>query len=226
VLGATALVVAGAGAVIVSSSTGATQPASPYAMVAANLDGSDAVSYGRHSNVVSVSRDIDRNTLEQQAELQAQQRTTALAQLARRSQERANQLQLNQWVLPVAGYHLSATFGESSYLWATVHTGLDFAAPSGTPIVSVAHGIVTEAAYEGAYGYKTVVTLDDGTEIWYAHQTSNVVAVGEELNPGELIGYVGSTGNVTGPHLHLEVRPGGAGPVDPYTALVSHDVFP
>lgn len=209
-----------------SSSTGAPAPSSPYATLGANLDGSDAVSYGRRPNAVSVSRDIDRDTLEQQAELQAQQRTKALAQLARKSQQRANQLQLNQWVLPVAGYRITATFGEISYLWSSVHTGLDFAAPSGTPIVSAAHGTVTEATYDGAYGYKTVVTLDDGTELWYGHQTSLIVGVGDEVNPGELIGYVGSTGNVTGPHLHLEVRPGGGDPVDPYAALVAHGVTP
>jgi len=130
------------------------------------------------------------------------------------------------WVLPVSNYHLSATFGEVGYLWSSVHTGLDFAAPYGSPIVSVAHGTVTEAAYDGSYGYKTVVTLDDGTEIWYCHQTSNAVGVGAVVDPGELIGYVGATGNTTGPHLHLEVSPGGGPPVDPYTVLVSHGVQP
>jgi len=233
VLGATALVVAGAGAVIVSSNTSPPAPSFPYATLAADLEGA-ADAYGRHGNVIAISRDVDRATLQRQAEQQAEQRTKALAELARITQERADKLQeeqeleqeLNQWVLPVAGYSLTATFGESSYLWSTVHTGLDFAAPSGTPIVSVAHGVVTEATYDGAYGYKTVVTLDDGTEIWYCHQTSLAVSVGEEVNPGELIGYVGSTGNVTGPHLHLEVRPGGGDPVDPYAALVAHDVQP
>jgi len=210
----------------VSSGTAAPRPTSPYATLAADLDGSEAIPYERVPNGVSVSRDIDRHTLERQAELQAQQRATALAQLARKSQQRADELQLNQWVMPVAGYNLSAGFGETSYLWSTVHTGQDFSAPAGTPIVSVAHGIVTETGYDGAYGYKTVVTLDDGTEIWYAHQTTSVVVPGDEVNPGELIGYVGSTGNSTGPHLHLEVRPGGGDPIDPYAALVSHGVTP
>ena len=70
------------------------------------------------------------------------------------------------------------------------------------------------------------MTLDDGTEIWYCHQTSFAVSGGETVRAGELIGYVGSTGNVTGPHLHLEVRPGGGDPVDPYAALVVHGVTP
>jgi len=212
--------------VIVSSGTGASPPSSPYAPLTAELDGSDAIPYQRQPNAVTVSRDIDRDTLERQAELQAQQRTTALAQMARESQERADELQLNQWVLPVAGYRLSAGFGDSSYLWSDGHSGLDFAAPSGTPIVSVAHGTVTAAGYSGGCGYMTMVQLDDGTDLMYCHQSSLVADVGDEVNPGELIGYVGSTGHSTGPHLHLEVRPGGGAPVDPYAALVEHGVRP
>jgi len=133
---------------------------------------------------------------------------------------------MNQWTLPVDGYHLTATFGQSSSLWASVHTGLDFAAPSGTPIHAIANGVVTSVGYDGAYGNKTVITLDDGTELWFCHQTSFVVAEGDVVRAGELIGYVGSTGNVTGPHLHLEVRPGAGDPVDPYEALRVHGLQP
>lgn len=131
-----------------------------------------------------------------------------------------------QWVLPVAGYTLTATFGETSPYWETIHTGLDFAAASGTPIVAVTSGTITSAGYDGAYGNKTEMTLDDGTEIWYCHQTTIEVSAGETVTPGETIGTVGATGNVTGPHLHLEVRPGGGDPVDPYTALQEHGVTP
>lgn len=225
-LGATALVVAGAGAVIASSSAAAPHPTSPYATLAADVDSSDTVTYQRGPNAVSVSRDIDRGTLERQAELQAEQRATALAELARKSQQHADELRLDQWVLPVAGYRLSAGFGDSSYLWDSGHSGLDFAAPSGTPIVSIAHGTVTAAGYSGNCGYMTMVRLDDGTDLMYCHQSSYVVDVGDEVNPGELIGYVGSTGHATGPHLHLEVRPGGGASVDPYAALVAHGVRP
>ncbi len=92
--------------------------------------------------------------------------------------------------------------------------------------MAVAAGTVTETAYDGAYGNKTVVQLDGGTEIWYCHQSSQAVSVGDAVAPGETIGTVGSTGNTTGPHLHLEVRPGGRDPVDPFTALVLHGVSP
>jgi murein DD-endopeptidase MepM/ murein hydrolase activator NlpD len=130
------------------------------------------------------------------------------------------------WVLPVTGYHLTGRFGASSGLWSSTHTGLDFAAPEGTEIRSIGPGVVTEAAYDGAFGNKTVVRLDDGTVLWYCHQSEIGVDVGQRLAPGDLVGYVGSTGNVTGPHLHLEVHPGGGDPVDPETWLPEHDVQP
>ena len=95
-----------------------------------------------------------------------------------------------------------------------------------TRSLAVANGTVTETGYDGAYGNKTVVTLDDGTEIWYCHQTSIYVSVGDRVNGGEVIGTVGATGNVTGSHLHLEVRPGGGGPVDPFQAFVEHGIVP
>jgi len=67
-----------------------------------------------------------------------------------------------------------------------------------------------------------LATLEDGTEIWYCHQTSFLVGVGDAVRGGETIGTVGSTGNSTGPHLHIEVRPGGGDPVDPYEAFIVH----
>ncbi|WP_222430389.1 M23 family metallopeptidase [Nocardioides sp. J9] len=119
----------------------------------------------------------------------------------------------------------AATYGEYG-LWSSYHTGLDFAAPSGTPLYAVTNAVVTSTGFDGAYGNKTVLTLEDGTEIWYCHQSSIAASVGDTVRAGELIGYVGSTGHVTGPHLHLEVRPGGGDPVDPDAALRQHGVTP
>ncbi|MBA3783795.1 MAG: peptidoglycan DD-metalloendopeptidase family protein [Nocardioides sp.] len=161
-----------------------------------------------------------------EAEARARQRNTALEAYAEKAAQQSIKLEKNQWVLPVDGYRITATFGMSSGLWSSSHTGLDFAAPSGTPIHAVAGGVVTSTGYDGAYGNKTVITLEDGTEIWYCHQTSYLVNTGDSVAPGEVIGSIGSTGNVTGPHLHLEVRPDPETPIDPYTALVSHDVQP
>jgi Peptidase family M23 len=184
-----------------------------------------------------LSRDSDRDALEdasdasvvQEVEAQAEQRNEALGNLAEQAEKEAKNINANRWMLPVAAgaYHLTAGFGDGGGLWSSgYHTGLDFAAPSGTPIMAVANGVVTSVGYEGAYGNQTIVTLQDGTEIWYCHQTSYAVSVGDNVVAGEVIGYVGSTGNTTGPHLHLEVRPGGGDPVDPYAALVVNGITP
>lgn len=126
-----------------------------------------------------------------------------------------------QWVRPLAAYRVTATFGQSSYLWSTVHTGIDLAAPTGTSVGAVGAGVVISASYDGSYGNKVVVRHDDGTETWYAHLNTIESQVGQAVEAGTLIGTVGSTGNVTGPHLHLEVRPGGGEPVDPDTAFMT-----
>ena len=93
-------------------------------------------------------------------------------------------------------------------------------------IIYKKNGVVTQVGYDGSYGNKTVVRLEDGTEIWYCHQTSYAVSVGDTVTGGQTIGYVGSTGNTTGPHLHLEVHPGAGDAVDPYAALVAHGLIP
>jgi len=129
-------------------------------------------------------------------------------------------------VLPVSNYHLTGRFGDVSGLWSSVHTGLDFATAYGTPIRSIADGVVVEALYDGSYGNKTVVRLKDGTELWYCHQTTIAVSVGQKLRAGQVLGYVGATGNVTGPHLHLEVHTRGGAPIDPYAALVARGLRP
>ncbi|MCZ4498840.1 MAG: peptidase [Marmoricola sp.] len=128
--------------------------------------------------------------------------------------------------LPVAAYRLTGRFGDTSGLWHHAHTGLDFAAPSGTTIRSVTAGRVIEVGYDGRYGNKTVVLTRGGTELWYCHQRSVAVTVGERVHAGEPIGAVGSTGNVTGPHLHLEVRPVPDRPVDPDRWLQRQGVSP
>ncbi|MFB7934826.1 M23 family metallopeptidase [Streptomyces sp. NPDC056039] len=126
-----------------------------------------------------------------------------------------------QFTLPTSSYTLTSTFGQAGAYWSSgYHTGLDFAAPTGTPIKAVHSGTITEAGWNGSYGYKTVLTLDDGTEIWYAHQSSIGVSVGQKVSTGDVIGRVGATGNVTGAHLHLEVHSGGSSSgIDPMAWL-------
>ena len=118
-------------------------------------------------------------------------------------------------VLPLASYDISAGFGLTGPLWEAQHGGQDFGAYSGDPLVAVADGTITEVADAGPYGLRTILTLPDGTEVWYCHQTSVSVAAGYTVKMTDEIGTVGSTGNSTGPHLHLEVRPDGGNPIDP-----------
>lgn len=129
-----------------------------------------------------------------------------------------------RWTAPTTGYRLTGQFGNQSYLWSSgTHTGLDFAAPSGTAIRSITEGVVKEAGYAGAYGYRTIVSLPDGGEVWYCHQSAIAVSVGQPVAMGQAIGTVGTTGNVTGSHLHLEIRHGDV-PTDPAAYLIAHGV--
>jgi len=180
-----------------------------------------------------VSRDSRRDALDDasdadlvdEAEQVAEQRDAALGQLAQLAEKQADKIAENRWVLPIEPAILTARFGEYG-LWSSYHTGLDFNGEEGDPIKAIANGVVTSVAYDGSYGNKTVITLEDGTEIWYCHQSAFNVSMGQTVRAGEIIGLVGSTGHVTGSHLHIEVRPGGGDPVDPYAAFVVHGVTP
>src|SRR6476469_5542908 len=121
--------------------------------------------------------------LQQATEKQAAERNAALKSLGKAAEARASEIAKNQWQLPVTKgvYHLTARFGMAGGLWSSNHTGLDFAAPTGTPIVAVANGTITKTGYAGAYGNQTVETLEDGTEIWYCHQSEIGVEVGQKV---------------------------------------------
>lgn len=106
---------------------------------------------------------------------------------------------------PISGT-ITSRYGVSSRIRSSNHTGLDIAASSGTPIKAVAAGTVTQASYQGSYGKLIKINHGNGVETWYAHTSKMYVSVGEQIEAGEVIAAVGSTGNSTGPHLHLEVR--------------------
>ena len=117
-----------------------------------------------------------------------------------------------QWPLPVAGtitsqfgYRVDPITGEVSS-----HTGTDIACAEGTPILAAADGTVTVAngldSWGGSYGYYIQIDHGGGLETLYAHCSSICVTTGQQVQVGQVIGYVGHTGRVTGNHLHLEVR--------------------
>lgn len=107
--------------------------------------------------------------------------------------------------LPVTGT-ISSRYGVSSRIRKSNHTGLDIAATTGTPIKVMADGVVTNASYSGSYGNLVKVDHGNGVETWYAHTSKMYVKKGQEVKAGDEIATVGSTGNSTGPHLHLEIR--------------------
>jgi murein DD-endopeptidase MepM/ murein hydrolase activator NlpD len=96
------------------------------------------------------------------------------------------------------------------------HTGVDYAAPTGTPVMSVADGVVIESSYQGAYGNMVVVQHNARQNTVYAHLSRMQVKRGQTIKQGDIIGAVGSTGLSTGPHLHFEFRVNGRH-VDPLT---------
>lgn len=134
----------------------------------------------------------------------------------------------NEWVMPLERYRLSARFGQAGSLWSSGrHTGIDLSAPTGTPLVAMQDAVVVSTGYAGAYGNRTVLRLADGRELWYAHQSRIEVQAGQVVRKGDRIGAVGATGNVTGPHLHLELHPGdGADAIDPLPVMADHGLTP
>ena len=233
-LGVAALAISIGGVVTVDDATPAAAGSSNGVVRAASAltgsAGSGKVVGGRDQ---ITSRDSDRSAqtdaagtdaLPESVTELAQQREGALAQYANEAEKYAKVLAQDVWVYPLEPVFLTARFGQYG-LWSSYHTGLDFNGDTGDQIHAIANGVVTFAGYDGSYGNKTVVTLEDGTELWFCHQTTQYVSVGDKVLRGDIIGTVGSTGHVTGSHLHVEVRPGGGDPVDPYTAMQQHGLF-
>lgn len=108
-------------------------------------------------------------------------------------------------VHPVSGT-ISSRFGVRSRIRSSTHTGLDIACSTGTPIKVVAGGTVSSVTSGGAYGNLIKVDHGNGVETWYAHCSKIYAKQGQVVEAGDVVAAVGSTGNSTGPHLHLEIR--------------------
>ena len=119
--------------------------------------------------------------------------------------------------MPVQGVRLSSDYGMRTHPvlgGRRSHNGVDLAGASGTPVYATADGVVSKAQYWGSYGNYIQIEHGGQLETRFAHLSAYNVAAGQKVRKGELIGYVGSTGRSTGPHLHYEVRVSGD-PVDP-----------
>ena len=113
------------------------------------------------------------------------------------------------WTTPVSGYTITSPFGMRTHpILGTkrMHNGIDMACNQGTPIYATRAGTVTVASYQaGGAGYYVSINHLDGFSSIYMHMTNYVVSAGQSVSQGQLIGYVGSTGLSTGPHLHFGI---------------------
>ena len=161
------------------------------------------------------TENIDEVSIEsiQVAQAEIEQRVTALVEESKYPS--INGIKLS--VVPVNGI-ISSRFGAISSIRSSAHKGTDIAVASGTDIKVVADGTVIFAGWDGAYGNLIKVDHGNGVETWYAHCSKLYAKVVQEVNAGDVISAVGSTGNSTGPHLHLEIRVNGT-PVNPQLYL-------
>ncbi|WP_457068422.1 MULTISPECIES: M23 family metallopeptidase [unclassified Modestobacter] len=126
-------------------------------------------------------------------------------------------------VLPVQGARLTSGFGNR---WGTLHAGVDFAAPLGTPEYAVMDGVVLSAGPASGYGLAVYIQHPDGDVTVYGHMQEILVSEGQHVRAGDTIALLGNTGQSTGPHLHFEVHRGGLDgeKVDPLPWLRGHGV--
>lgn len=120
------------------------------------------------------------------------------------------------------GYRFTSPYG---YRWGRLHAGIDLAGPVGMDVHAPADGVVTEAGWENGYGNVIKLRHEFGVSTVYGHLSKIRVKRGQKVSRGEVIGDTGNTGRSTGPHLHYEIRVGGA-PVNPMTFIkAAQDVF-
>ncbi|MFJ3922887.1 M23 family metallopeptidase [Streptomyces sp. NPDC090022] len=143
------------------------------------------------------------------AELVAQQAAVQAAKAAEAAD--AAKAKKSAWQAPLAKYTLSATYGKGGSMWASKHSGQDFAVPSGTPVKAVSAGVVVKSGPNGggdgpAYGNAVVIKHGNGMYSQYAHLSKLQVKIGQKVAKGKQIALSGNTGNSSGPHLHFEIR--------------------
>ena len=110
----------------------------------------------------------------------------------------------NTTVFPLESYsYISSSYGQRR---SGTHTGIDYAAAAGTKVYAWKSGTVVTAGWNGSYGNFIEIQHNDGTVSRYAHLSGYAISTGQTVYAGQTIGYVGSTGNSTGPHLHFEIK--------------------
>ena len=158
----------------------------------------------------AIQDELMKEIAAKEADLKQAQYNAYLVELAKSGQNPPSDA---VWVTPVSGYTITSPFGMRVHPilgYEIMHNGIDMACSQGTPIYATRAGTVTTAAYQaGGAGYYVSINHLDGFSSIYMHMTHYVVSAGQSVSQGQLIGYVGSTGLSTGPHLHFGISYGG-----------------
>ncbi|GGT09862.1 M23 family metallopeptidase [Streptomyces chromofuscus] len=209
----------------------ATEPAAEETGLLPVVSIGDSVAEQIDAQAAAQKQAAAKAAAEKKAEAAAAQRAREQAKEAREAEERAareaERKRLTAHVPPITGSYVSTGYRSGGSLWSSgSHTGVDFHAASGTLVRAVGSGTVVEAGWGGAYGNQVVIKMNDGTYTQYGHLSSIGVSVGQTVTPGQRIALSGATGNVTGAHLHFEVRttPEYGSDIDPIAYLRSHGV--
>ena len=161
---------------------------------------------GRRRDAAQARSAVLGRAEERQRAARAKKREAA----ARAEEERRNK----RWVNAITDGRQTSGFGPR---WGKTHDGLDVGASTGTPLYAMSQGTVVRSSFDASFGNKVEIQYWDGSVSWYAHMNSRAVQAGQTVLPGEIVGWVGNTGNSTGPHLHIEIQtaPGVDQPLDP-----------
>lgn len=188
----------------------------------ADLESAQQALEGKQTQLAQVIKQQDQTISDKEAEAQAQQDVIAAKQKKADEAEQQYEAWVKsqasvgsgqsaegfRWPLPIAG-QVTTEFGATQNVngvISTGHSGMDIAAPYGTPIYAAHDGKISSTTGHWTYGNVVMVDNGDGVTTLYAHMSSIAVSVGQNVKQGDVIGYVGSTGNSTGNHLHFEVR--------------------
>jgi murein DD-endopeptidase MepM/ murein hydrolase activator NlpD len=158
--------------------------------------------------VASEIGDIIEENEDLQNEIKALIRAEAAKNKVSQSNSNTSSNTAAGYIKPVAG-RVSSSFGYRIHPilgYRKLHTGIDFAASSGTSIRATRGGTVIRASYNSTYGNNVIIDHGNGVTTLYAHMSALNTSYGAKVSQGQVIGYVGSTGMSTGPHLHLEFR--------------------
>ncbi|MDI2126798.1 M23 family metallopeptidase [Yinghuangia seranimata] len=216
VMGAAAMAVAAAGGIQAADAQGDSSASGRDVPLAASpLD-------QQFTDLRDGAEDFADRASRAQARVALQERQEEIARQQDEDRKKRESLR-PKYVLPVRP-GLSAYFGQAGGRWSHLHTGIDFPVDRGTPVRAVTDGVV-RTEWNSAYGNMVIVTAPDGTETWYCHLTRAKVVSGP-VKAGDVIAYSGNSGNSTGPHLHLEVRPGGGQPINPIPWLRDRGLDP